>query len=425
MRRLLLLAATLAAARAEVHTLTLRQTADLALRQSPDALLARLEQKKAASQVDLARDAFHPKIYAGSGLAYVYGFPQSIEGAAPSVVQARAVASIYDKRQKLLVAQARENVRGAGEAAGRKSERALAEAIGLHLEAERMQRMAVSARAIQEGSARMAAIVEARVNEGREIRLELEKAKLEVIRAEQKIAEWDGAREHMEALLAVALGFPEGDRAHPAGEERTMPEVPASLDAVVESAAQESREIRELESAIAASSLRVEAERAARYPKLDLVAQYGLFAKFNNYEDYFRRFQRNNAQIGVSVQVPLWLGPAAKALVAQAEGDAAGARVELNRARGRIRVEAEQRLREVREAETAQTVARRELEVSRAEVSVELARMEEGRTTMQSVERARIAEQERWAAYLAVRERAERARYALLERTGGLVAALQ
>lgn len=423
--RAFFLSATFCLVHAEVHTLTLRQTAEAALRQSPDAVLARIEQRKAAAQVDIARDAFHPKIYAGSGLAYVYGFPQSIEGSAPSVVQARAVASIYDRAQRFRVAQAREAVSGAGESAERKRERALGEAIALHLEAERMQRLAASARSIRESAERIAATVDASVKEGRAIRLEFDKARLAVARARQKEAEWDGAKEHLEALLAVALGYPEGDLAHPAGEDRALPEVPESAGLVVETALRASHEVRELESALAAGRLRVQAERSARYPKMDLVAQYGLFARFNNYEDYFRRFQRNNAQVGVSVQVPLWLGPAAKALVDQAEGDLAGTQVELNRARGRIRVEAQQAHREVREADSARAVAREELEIARAEVAVETARLEEGHATLQAVEQARIAEQEKWVAYLASRERAERARYALLERTGELVPVLR
>ncbi|MEZ5400922.1 MAG: TolC family protein [Bryobacteraceae bacterium] len=415
--RALILLATLCAANAEVHTLTLRQTAALALAQGPDALLARLDRQKAAAQVDLARDAFHPKFYAGSGLAYVYGFPQSIEGSAPAVVQARGVASVYDRRQSFLVKEARESERGANETAERKRERALGEAIGLHLEAERLGRVAAGADALKQGAKRIARSVEARLAEGRQIQLDLDKANLEIARAEQKITEWEGARDHLEAMLAAALGMPEGDRVRPAAEDRTLPIVPESP---IEDALRQSREIRELESALAAAGLRIEAERSARYPKMDLVAQYGLFAKFNNYEDYFRRFQRNNAQIGVSLQVPLWLGPAAKAAVSQAEAAAASTRIELNRARGRVRLETEQRSRAVRETEIAQNLARRELDVARSEVAVELARMEEGRVPVDAVERARMAEQERWIAYLAARERSERARYALLEQTGQL-----
>ena len=49
-----------------------------------------------------------------------------------------------------------------------------------------------------------------------------------------------------------------------------------------------------------AKNLEVQANKTAWLPQIDLIAQYGLFSKFNNYDVYFNRFQRNNAQIGVS-----------------------------------------------------------------------------------------------------------------------------
>ena len=50
------------------------------------------------------------------------------------------------------------------------------------------------------------------------------------------------------------------------------------------------------------------AQKAARLPTVDLIAQYALFAKFNNYENFFRTFERNNGEIGMSFTVPLFPG---------------------------------------------------------------------------------------------------------------------
>ena len=69
----------------EVRVLTLRQALDLALAQNPDLLLARLDQQKARYQVTVTHDPFAPKIFAGSGAAWSTGFPNSIEGSAPSI----------------------------------------------------------------------------------------------------------------------------------------------------------------------------------------------------------------------------------------------------------------------------------------------------------------------------------------------------
>src|ERR1043166_638079 len=98
-------------AAAEVKTLTLRQALDLALAQSPDLMMARLEQQKARNQVIVTRDPFVPKVFAGSGAAWTTGFPNSIEGSAPSIFQAKTVMSLYDRPLSYQVAQANEALR--------------------------------------------------------------------------------------------------------------------------------------------------------------------------------------------------------------------------------------------------------------------------------------------------------------------------
>src|ERR1700680_1869891 len=98
----------------EVRTLTLRQALDQALAQNPDLWLARLDQQKARQQVTVMRDPFVPKVFAGSGAAWSTGFPNSIEGSAPSIVQARTQMALFNRPQNYLVAQANEEVRGAG-----------------------------------------------------------------------------------------------------------------------------------------------------------------------------------------------------------------------------------------------------------------------------------------------------------------------
>ena len=86
LRPILLVTFTAAGLCAEIHPLTLRQAVEIAMKENPDLVLARLEEQKAQANVRVAKDPFVPKIYAGSGLAKTYGYPSSIEGAAPSIV---------------------------------------------------------------------------------------------------------------------------------------------------------------------------------------------------------------------------------------------------------------------------------------------------------------------------------------------------
>src|SRR5437763_7621528 len=100
-------------AHAEVHTMTLRQAVEQAVKQNADVALARLDEEKAHAAIREARGPFMPRLVVGSGLAYSNGFPMSIEGSAPSVVQANAQQFLFNRPQNYRVAQAREDARGA------------------------------------------------------------------------------------------------------------------------------------------------------------------------------------------------------------------------------------------------------------------------------------------------------------------------
>ena len=140
-----------------------------------------------------------------------------------------------------------------------------------------------------------------------------------------------------------------------------------------------SKELRRIESQIASKQLEIRGVSAERWPRIDLVAQYGMLARFNNYDEFFRKFQRNNGEIGMSFQLPLTIGPGIGSRMAQSRTDAAHLRVELANARNRLAADTQQSYRDVKKAETAAEVARLDLEVAREQLSVNLAQMQEGR----------------------------------------------
>ena len=105
--------------------------------------------------------------------------------------------------------------------------------------------------------------------------------------------------------------------------------VPVSEEASIEKALEGSNELKRLQSDIQAKTLEIKSYRAERLPKVNLVAQYSLFAKYN-YVDYFTKFQRNNAQVGASIEIPLLVGRAGSAESAQSEADIAKLRIELD-----------------------------------------------------------------------------------------------
>ena len=319
-KRILLFVFAASAVWAEVHPLTLRQAVEIALRENPDVVLARLDEQKAQAGIGIAKAPFSPKVYAGSGDAKTWGYPGSIEGAAPSIVQTRADMSLFNRPKSFEVARAKENARGAAIGVQSKSEEAAYQTASAFLDTEQMVRSVQSLRLEVESLERVAEATKLRVEEGRELALENKRVAVDLARARQRFESLTGDVDYAQASLAVVLGFPAGDRVQPMDDDRKPLAIPESQQAARDLALENSHEIRRLESELQAKGFELRGYQAARLPVVDLVAQYSLFEK-GIYQQYFTHIQRNNGQLGVSVQIPVLIGSAAKGQLSQAETD--------------------------------------------------------------------------------------------------------
>jgi outer membrane protein TolC len=410
---------------AETRTLTLRQALDLALRENPDLVIARLDQQRARDQVTIARDPFSPKVFAGSGVAWTYGFPTSIEGQAPSIVEVRTSMALFDRPQRYLVAQAEESVKGAAFDLAARQEEIAYRVASLFLDARNAALSVAAGQREAENLTRVQQLVDARVQEGRELAIESSKARLGVLRAKQRVEALGLDLLSAESSLAQVLGMGLEDRVQADQEESTALPAPESEDSVIAQALDTSPELKRLDSNLQAKLLEIKSYRAQRLPKIDLVAQYALLAKYNNFDQYFTKFQHNNIELGASVSVPLLAGRASTAYASQAEADAAKIRAEISRTRSRIGGDLRRAFQDVRRADAARDLARADLDVARDQISIDLAQMEEGRIPAAKTEQDRAAENEKWLAYYDAQTTAERTRLALLRASGTLLAELK
>jgi outer membrane protein len=409
---------------AEVHTLTLKQAVEVALKQNADVVLARLDEQKASAAVRIARDPFVPKVYGGSGLAFTSGYPSSIEGAAQSIFQARTDMALFNRPKSYELAEARENARGAAIDTSAKIDDVAYRTADLFLDASQTAQSATSLQQELQSLERVSESVRLRVTEGRDIALAGKRAELDLARARQRHKAVLADLDYAEESLAMVLGYPDGDRVHATQEDVDFTDVPGDEEQCVAIALQNNKDIRRLQSQLQAKALEVRAQHAARLPQFDLVAQYSLFAK-RNYQDFFLKFQRNNGQLGVAIKVPILIGTAPSALEAQAQVEAAKLRTQVNQIRNRTALDTRKSYQDIRRAETGRDVAKMDLEVAREQVTVLLAQLDEGRTTRQGVEEARFSEQEKWIAFYDSQHALEKAKLNLLKQTGTLQTALK
>lgn len=425
MRKSMLLLFALFSAKAEVHTLSLKQAVDLAIAQSPEAVMARLEELKASIGVDVASSPFKPRIGVGSGLAYSNGFPLSIEGSAPAAVQARANQYLFNRPQTWAVAQAREEARGATFAAAGKGDDIAWRVASLYLDLARSRQLAEAAAKQTESVQKVLQTVNARIAEGRELPIAGQQANVNLLRSKQRSAALDSDRDYASRSLAITLGFPAGDLVRPLEDEFTQPAIPTSEEDAVRSALSANKELKRLESNYSARSLEIKGTKSRRLPQVDLVAQYALLTKYSHYDQYFNSFQRHNGQIGASIQVPLFTDSATRASISQSETEQRRITAELQATRSRIALDVHQSYQEIEKAEISRQLAQADLDLTRSQLSILLAQMSEGRASLAQIEEARSTESEKWIAFYDAQFSAARARLSVLRQTGELRAALQ
>src|SRR5260370_12670494 len=89
------------------ESLPFRRAVELALSHSGTMAIATAEQLRAHAGYMEARSAYIPQVIVGSGLAYSFGFPLSIEGSAPSVVNLNAQSYLLNAAPRELVKAAK------------------------------------------------------------------------------------------------------------------------------------------------------------------------------------------------------------------------------------------------------------------------------------------------------------------------------
>ncbi len=425
MRIICLFAVLAVTANAETYTLTMKQAVERGLTRNPDVLLAKLDELRATQGIRLAQDPFHPHVGVGSGLAYTNGMPLSIEGSAPSIIQGKANEDLFNRPQHYAIEQQREIAKAATFGAAQKRDEIAWQIASLYLDADRANRLIDTARNQIASFQKVLDTIQARADEGRELPVEVHQAQFNLTRARVRLSNLEIDRDTAEHNLAIALGYEAGDTVAPSTAERTAAAAPQDETAAIQTAIAASSEIKRLESSLVAKGLEIKGTEARRLPQVDLVAQYALFGKYNDMQQYFARFQRNNGELGASIQLPLFAGTGIKAATAQLVTDEDHLRIEMQSAKDRIAMSVHQSYQGINRAKLAGDLAKEDLDLARDRLTLALDQLNDGRATLREVEQARIDESEKWIAFYDAQFSQERARLDLLRQTGSLLAAIQ
>jgi outer membrane protein TolC len=177
--------------------------------------------------------------------------------------------------------------------------------------------------------------------------------------------------------------------------------------------------VKVAEAAAAAKEFRASAERKQLYPAVDFVGQYAVLARFNNYDEFFQKFQRHNVTAGVAIRFPFF-NPVQHAAADVAKADALKSRKEAQSVKEQVSADTLKLQRSVQQLAAAREVAQLEHELAQSDIDATHAKIESGGASLKDEENARVAEHERYTAFLNSNFELDRAQIQLMRQTGEL-----
>jgi len=123
-------------------------------------------------------------------------------------------------------------------------------------------------------------------------------------------------------------------------------------------ALQDNVALRVVESDVRAKECRLTGEKRGYYPTLELVSVYSLLAKFNNYDQFFKTFERNNFNAGIKCKCDIQR--ANKGEYRAGPGESRRGQAALSNKKTEVSAAVRVKTRRLRERDAAKEVARLE-----------------------------------------------------------------
>jgi outer membrane protein len=406
-----------------VRKLTLKEAVSLAVANSRDLALARLQYGTTLRQVGVAKSAFLPNLYTGTGVAYTNGFPILEGGGAPAIFTLSYSQQIFNpplrgeqhaaeqraEEQRLSMDDVRDSV--------------MSRAALNYLELAKVRHALDLMRSERMSAGRILDTTMERADTGRELPIEVVRAQLTTARIEQHIAQLEDRDDSLLGELRDMMGLPSDEMIEVSAEDIPGAAAEASRDVVAE-AMVNNVELKQAQAELLARQFKLKGEEGGRWPSFSLIGQYNVLSKINNYTAFFDKFQRNNVLFGVQVQIPIFASRTSSA-VAFARADLNAATLALQKKRSELSLDVRRKARLVREAELGGEVARLELQLAQENVRVLQAQFDEGRGSLKDLEAAHIDENEKWLAFLDANYVRQQTQLELLHTTGQLAQVLQ
>ena len=411
----------------DADKLTLHQAVTLALQNSRDVKLAQVQYNVALGEVGVDRAAFRPNLYTGSGAAYTHGFPSLPGGQAPSVFQLDYTQALFNPLLKGEQHAAEDRARNQKLELDRVRDDVIVRAATAYLELGKVRHSLDLMRSEQASGAKILEAIRERVAANQELPIEVTRTQLALARIAERVVKLEDREATLDAQIRDLTGLPEDKSLEVEPEDASFTAELATVqsEAEIESLAiQNDRSVAEAENERAAREQLLKGARRSYFPTVDLVGQYSVLSQFNNYNEFYKHFERNNVNVGVQVTIPIFAAKTSSN-VALARSQLSEAELLLGNKRQQVRFDVQQKARSVRELDASREVARLDLQLAQESLQLEQAKFDQNRITLQEIEQSRLDENDKWVAFLDADFARQQAQLSLLQATGQLAKVFQ
>ena len=406
----------------DTEQLTMRQAVTLALQNSRDLALARVQYTVALNEAGVDRAAFLPNLYTGSGAAYTYGFP-SVGGSPPAVFQMNYNQAVFNPLLKGQQRAAEDRARNMKLELDRLHDDVIVRAATSYLELAKVRHSLELMRTEQASAEKILGVTRERVTANQELPIEVTRGELAQARVVERIIKLEGRQEALEQQLRNLTGISDSQSIEVDTEEPSFA-TDLPLSQITDLAIKSDRSILEAENERLARQHLLRGAHLSYFPTVDVVGQYSILSESNNYLKFYKAFQRNNVNVGVQITIPLFAAKT-RANVALAKSELNAAELTLGNKRQEVRLDVQQKARTVRELDATREVARLDLKLAQESLQLAQAKFDEGRLTLRDIEQARLDESDKWVAFLDADFARQQSQLTLLQATGQLAKVFQ
>lgn len=407
------------AAHGHAEPLPLDRAIHLALSHSTTSAIASADVQRAFASYRELRNNYLPQIVVGSGLGWTYGNPVAVSGAAPALANAVAQSTVFNPSQRQFLNAAKIEWH-ASEFQDKDQRNAVIQDVALtYSELAKWEARLARLQQYESEAQKMEQAVAARMQEGVDSAVDLNKAKLIAARVRLHQAEARGNADVSRRHLSTLTGLPVSSIEI---EPESIPALPpvATEDDLSAKATASSPVIKLAEQHSLAEAMRALGEHRALYPSLDFSAQYARLSTFNNYTDYFpRHFQPDNATIGFGIRIPLF-NMSQRARAEAADAEALKAKKQAEATRNQVAEETLKLQRAAEQLDAAREVAKLEYQLAQSGLEAAQTRIDAKTGTLHELADARVQAAERYLLFQDADFEYLRIRMNLLRATGDL-----